>query len=291
MPTHDEAFKKLIERTPVESFTAFAAEHVAALGVPVSAEVIPNEVLPHVPGQQRSRFFDVAIRFTWPDGSQRLMLLVEHWSHGRDIDLVRVLMYTAELMRRYPDIPIMPVMVVADGSVRESIRDRLAMDVAGNQVLDFRVTIFMIRAELLPRWAATHNPVLAVLAALLRDLPPPAVALRSCELLLHNHKLTEIINTQLHLIEIFANLTNTQLAEFHHRLREEPTMASIVDILKAEGLAEGEARGEANSFVRLVLDGDLSRTKGIARLQHLHEQGRITTQLLQETLAIIEASA
>ena len=49
MPTHDEAFKKLIEHRPVESFTAFAAEYVAELGLPMAAEVIPNEVLPHVP--------------------------------------------------------------------------------------------------------------------------------------------------------------------------------------------------------------------------------------------------
>ena len=49
MPTHDEAFKKLIEDRPVESFTAFAAEYVAELGLPMAAEVIPNEVLPHVP--------------------------------------------------------------------------------------------------------------------------------------------------------------------------------------------------------------------------------------------------
>ena len=72
-------------------------------------------------------------------------------------------------------------------------------------------------------------------------------------------------------------------------------MASIVDILRAEGMAkgkaEGKAEGEANTLVTLVRDGDLSRAKGILRLQHLHEQGQISAQLFQDSLAKLNTTA
>ena len=64
-------------------------------------------------------------------------------------------------------------------------------------------------------------------------------------------------------------------------------MASIVDILRAEGKAEGEA----NTLVTLVRDGDLSCAKGILRLQHLHDQGQISAQLLQDSLSKLAAIA
>ena len=55
---------------------------------------------------------------------------------------------------------------------------------------------------------------------------------------------------------------------------------------EARGIAEGEARGETNGQVRTILtliqEGDLSRERGLVRLQHLHDQRVISDDVWAE---------
>ncbi len=85
-----------------------------------------------------------------------------------------------------------------------------------------------------------------------------------------------------------------QLAQDLNPFQEDPMIADrihrhldrIAAEAEARGIAEGEARGETNGQVRTILtliqEGDLSRERGLVRLQHLHDQRAISDDVWAE---------
>jgi len=87
--SEDRGFKALIGAYPVEAIEVFVPELLAERGRPITADVLQQEsVMPDL--ADPSRFLDVGLLATWADGSQSGILLVEHWSEARKIDLRRV---------------------------------------------------------------------------------------------------------------------------------------------------------------------------------------------------------
>lgn len=64
-------------------------------------------------------------------------------------------------------------------------------------------------------------------------------------------------------------------------------MISSLDLFKAEGKAEGEAKAAIATILSCVHDGDLLRVRGEVRLRHLAEQGAISSAQLAEALAAL----
>ena len=274
---HDEAFKALVRLAPTEFLGAFLPEILASEGPPARFEIESVEVLPVLPGAERSRFFDVAIRYSWADGRQRILLLTEHWSRGRDVDPERVAHYTTALMLRHPGIVVVPVLVIADAAeVLPVLETRLGDSIIFQ--LTFRV--LTLPRDLLHRWRQNQNAILAILAALLTDLDPPHRAHRAVGLLLASPLGRRMLPDALPLLENLASLTSSGITVFHRLLHEDPAMVSVIDLLKAEGKAEGEAVGEAkgvvNALRNLVHAGHFSVDQAKAQVTSLEEQGKLT---------------
>jgi len=199
-------------------------------------------------------------------------------------------------MHRHPGVPVLPVVVVARSRGR-ALPDRLVNQVADLRVLDFRCRLFPVDTDCLPAWDRTRSPLLAVLAALMRDQPGVQVAYRAVQRLRASRDGMALLALLLPLIENLASLTEESLHRFHTLLSEEPEMISVVDLFRAEGEAKGEARGEARgeakgkaeTILGLVHDGLLSRATAETRLRHMHEQGQIDAALLAATVARLPA--
>lgn len=287
---HDAAFKRLISALPAQALTAFADGLCDDWGPPQSVEFEPSEVLPRIPGVRRSRFFDVAMRFVWPDGRQRIVLLVEHWSRTRQVDLARVLIYTAELARRHPGVAILPVLVVSDAESADAVGHRLAWSVGDLPVLVFQARVLAVRGELLQRFRQRPNPVLGVLAALLHDLPPVELALRATRMVVQvlPERPISLLETLLHLVRVFANMKDIDVERFHQHLEEEPDMLDIVEVLKAKGKAEGKAEGRIETLIAtlrgFVAEGVITVDQGRARVRAMQAAGEIDAETAQQTL-------
>ena len=173
--TEDRGFKALFTSYPLETIAVFAPELLAARGQPVSIEPVQQE-LPLPDLGEPSRFLDLALLATWPDGAQAVILLIEHWSEIRRIDLPRVLWYYAGLRLRHPQAGVFPVLLVTDPSAGD-IPARLTDRIEDIPVLDFRVRTVRIGSGDLPRLRGLQNRVAAVLIALaIQDAVEAAVA-------------------------------------------------------------------------------------------------------------------
>ncbi len=98
-----------------------------------------------------------------------MILLVEHWSAARKVDLTRVLWYYAALLLKHPAAEVFPLVLVTGRSAC-SVPDRLESSIAGQQVLAFAVRVVRIGPSDLPLLRSLQNRVAAMLQALaIRD--------------------------------------------------------------------------------------------------------------------------
>jgi hypothetical protein len=220
------------------------------VGLSDGAQELNAESLP-LASDQRSRLMDAAIRYTWSTGQRAIILQVEHWSRSRDLDLRRALRYTADLVLRHPDDVIVPVMVLCDHPAQPPV-ERLTVGLAEFQTIDFRVVVVEVQRDILPRWHRHPTRFLAVMVALVDDLPPVERGLRSvrCTMLFGD----KFAATALPLTEDFATIAadEGERRRFHDRLRQDRTMASVIDIFRDEFKAEGKAEGKAEAALAML---------------------------------------
>lgn len=173
--SEDRGLKELFTSYPFETVEVFVPELLAQRGKPASVEAIQQEQpLPDL--GEPSRFLDVALLCTWANGAQAVILLVEHWSEARKVDLRRVLWYYAALGLKHPAAEVFPIVLVTDRTARE-VPGRLESIVAGQRVLDFTVRVFRIVEADLPRLRSLQNRVASMLLALaIQDAVEAALA-------------------------------------------------------------------------------------------------------------------
>jgi hypothetical protein len=86
--TEDQGFKRLLGSYPDEALALFVPELLAQRGRPSGATLLATEIPPLTPNASH-RLMDLAVQFTWDDGSSAVVVLIEHWSDTARIDLVR----------------------------------------------------------------------------------------------------------------------------------------------------------------------------------------------------------
>lgn len=301
---HDEAFKLLIQSHPRDALEAFAGDLLEHWGDPSGATVENVELLPDLPGLERSHFLDVAMTFRWADGMRRILLLTEHFSHGEHVDIHRVHYYFAHLLHHQRGIDVYPVAVVGHGRPKP-IPDQLTVDIAGRRFLDFRMRVFVITPAILELWQRTHNLVLAVLAACLKDLDPAHAGARSVRLAFASGARGEVLRAALPLIQSFGRITGEAYSTFCRLIQEDPAMNDIVAELEARaearGVALGEALGEARGEARGRTEGRIETLLTLARadatsavvarrqLRAWFDQGEISSDQFRDADAALEA--
>lgn len=282
--SEDRGLKELFTAYPFETVEVFVPELIAQRGRPASIAAVQQESpLPDL--GEPSRFLDVALLCSWKDGTQAVILLVEHWSEARKVDLARVLWYYAALRLKHPGAEVFPLVLVTDRSARE-VPSRLESSLAGQQILDFTVRVISIGPSDLPRLRSLQNRVAAMLQALaIQDAVEAALAVMMAMQAAPGP--LDDLRRFLPLAQKLARMQDSDEPRFRRRLREEPTMGNMLDELvneaNAKGEARGEARGEANGKIaelrRLVAKGRLTVDAARAEIEDL-----IATQAIPEAI-------
>ena len=278
--SEDRGLKELFTAYPFETVEVFVPELLAQRGRPASISAIQQEQpLPDL--GEPSRFLDVALLCTWADGSQAVILLVEHWSEARKVDLIRVHWYYAALRLKYPAAEVFPLVLVTDRSARE-VPSRLVSIVAGQQVLDFAVRVVRIGPADLPRLRLLQNRVAAMLQALaIQDAVEAALAVMMAMQAAPGP--LDDLRRFLPLAQKLARMQDSDEPRFRRRLREEPTMGNMLDELVNDAKAES-ARATIATLRRLVARGVMPVDAARAEIEDLIATHAIPEAIGREAL-------
>ena len=266
--SEDRGLKELFTAYPFETLEVFVPELLVQRGRPASISAIQQESpLPDL--GEPSRFLDVALLCTWADGSQAVILLVEHWSEARKVDLRRVHWYYAALGLKHPAADVYPLILVTDRSARE-VPSRLESSIAGQQVLDFAVRVVRIGPADLPRLSSLQNRVAAMLQALaIQDAVEAALAVMMAMQAAPGP--LDDLRRFLPLAQKLARMQDSDEPRFRRRLREEPTMGNMLDELVNDA--------KVAEIRRLVAKGRLTVDAARAEIEEL-----IATQAIPEAI-------
>ena len=251
--SEDRGLKELFTSYPLETLEILVPALLAERGRPTRVVPVTQEsALPDL--GEPSRFLDLALRCEWATGKPTFILLVEHWSEARKVHLDRILFYLVALRLKHDGAEVLPVVLVTDPGDRE-VPQSLESMILGLPVFTFHVRIERIGPDLLPRLRSLQNLVAAVLSALAyRRLHQDAVdvLIMALRLMAASHAPVDEIRRYLPLAAKLAKMQDKDEPRFRRRLSEDPTVGNVLDDMKAEGMALGEARGLARGKVLLI---------------------------------------
>ncbi|TVR09120.1 MAG: hypothetical protein EA401_13220 [Planctomycetota bacterium] len=233
----------------------------------------------------------MALKCTFADDSQRILLLIEHWSKQRAVDHRRTCRYLTELLCRHPQALVLPILLITDPAL-SGTADRFNYTISGETVFDVRFRLAQVNRHWREQLTTRKNIVAAVLWVVANIGDPVE---RCIESIRHLKAIQEVWPSDeiAHLIahlEQFARLNHQQAERFRHRLREDPEMTSVVDLLKEDFRAEGKAEGEIHALLSLVADGDLAADKARSRLARWLAEGEIPQHMHDEAMAGLQNS-
>jgi hypothetical protein len=289
--SEDVPIKVLLGEFPKESLELFAPELAKQWGAPKDKEDVSHEILA-LDLSPKGGFLDVAFKFRWANGSEAIILLVEHWSEARKVCLRRLNRYVAELLIRHEDALVKPVLLVTDSSI-ESIPKSFRYDVAGKNILRLQYQVFHTNDQWLNKVKKLRNPVGAVLWVLQGKDDVVKRCIQAFEILvdigipIHLDQMIRLVGV----MQKLARMNDLQSKELLIQLRKAPKMTTIVDLLRAEGIAEGEAKGEiigeAKLLRRLVARGRMTLEEARAELVWMAKDGQMDESELQMALGLL----
>lgn len=294
--SEDRGLKELFSTWPAATVETLVPELIARRGRPQRVVALAQE-LPLPDLGEPSRFCDIALRCEFADGSSVILVLVEHWSAARRVDLRRVLWYVAALLLRHRDSEVLPLVLVTDPSAG-AVPDRLVSAPLGELVLELRVQVVRLGPADLPRLRALQNEVAALLTALacadaVEAVLEALLALRAAGVGVDD--LRRFVPLAMRL----ARLPPERIQDLQRRLHEEPAMINVLDELWNEaqtkgmqqglqqGLQQGRmesARATLASIQRLVARGVVSVPVARAEIEELIAAGAVPEDLGRDAL-------
>jgi hypothetical protein len=274
----DRGFKALFTSYPAETVEVFCPDLWEQRGRPTAVTPLQQELsLPDlgIP----DRFCDVALLAEWADGFQSILLLVEHWSDARKVDLDRVLLYFAALRLRHPGVLILPHILVTDATARD-IPDRVAERHGDWIICSFHANVVRITPNQLPRLRRLQNRVAAILSILAIQDAVEAVAACMSQMVRAPGPDSDLPRFLPFAIRL-ARMPDDDQPRFRRRMTEDAAMRTIFDEIadealakgKAKGKAEGEAKGHFDSIRGMVHAGIITVDQAHTAVDKLVEQG------------------
>lgn len=155
----DQGIKELLQLRPRDAFAFLLPDIHADRGDPASWEVLSTQVRKK---DLRSKGFtmDLSIRYEFRTGIPVLLVLVEHWSTARSMDIVRTAHYYLDLLGRFPDCEVMPVALITELEIR-NVASSLVGSGGGEDFLRFHTRVVQLASEDCERWSNVGNLVAA----------------------------------------------------------------------------------------------------------------------------------
>ncbi len=165
----DQAIKDLITDFPKDSWQFLLPDMAEKYGDPIAWKVESAQAR-KTDYRKKGFVMDVPISYTFQGGeSVTMVVLFEHWSTTRSVDILRTARYVLDLMVRFPGQQIIPVAVVTDsepGPVPERIR--LGNPMGGEPFLTFYQRVHKTVEEDLQKWRDKANVIAGGLFTLLK---------------------------------------------------------------------------------------------------------------------------
>jgi hypothetical protein len=155
----DQGIKELLQLRPRDAFEFLLPDLHVQRGDPASWEFLSTQVRKKdLLGKGFT--MDLSIRYEFVSGHPVLLVLVEHWSNARNMDLVRTAHYYLDLLGRFPGDEIVPVALITEPTAH-SIASSLVGSASGETFLKFKTRVVQLAAEDCQRWAEARNLVAA----------------------------------------------------------------------------------------------------------------------------------
>lgn len=157
----DQGIKELLQLRPRDAFAFLLPDVHENRGTPTSWEFLATQVRKK-DLRGKGYVMDLNIRYEFAEGTPILLVLVEHWSQARAVDLIRTAHYYLDLMERFPGERIIPVALITERKAHE-IPDQIVGLGEGEEHLRFRTRIVQLAREDAARWVGGCNLVAATL--------------------------------------------------------------------------------------------------------------------------------
>ena len=165
----DQAIKDLISDFPVDTWRFLLPDLAEKYGDPISWEILRSETR-KTDYRKKGFVMDVPISYTFEGGeSVTMVVLFEHWSTSKSVDILRTARYVLDLMVRFPGHHIIPVAVVTD-SEPGPVPERVQLDhpMGSEPVLTFCHRVHKTAEEDLWKWRGKANVIAGGLFTLLK---------------------------------------------------------------------------------------------------------------------------
>jgi hypothetical protein len=284
--SEDRGFKALFASYPRETIEVFVPELLAERGQPTTVEMLRQESLrPEL--AEPSRFLDIAVLAGWSDGSQAVVLLVEHWSEARTVDLRRVLWYVADLALSHPHAAMVPVVLVTDPRAH-AVPDRLEMNVVGITTVALRVRISRVSSTELPRLRSLQNRVAALLLTLAITDAAEAV-LAMLEQMARSPGPLDDMKRFLPFAMKLARMQASDLPRFLHRLQE-TAMSDVITEERAKAFIEELEAARIAKIRAEMMDTINAKAEAIVRAEVWAEvKAQVRAEVEAKVRAEVEA--
>lgn len=200
---------------------------------------------------------DLNIEYGFPQGEPMLLVLVEHWSTARSVDLIRTAQYYLDLASRFPKHEIVPIALVTD-SGSASVRDTFVKSALGDEVLRFKTRVVQLSQMQAEEWATACNLVAATtLMAMGGTLPRLQRLLRVIEFFQQHpdDDETRLLFPLLVQLGNFSPVEHKMTIKYLTKLPKPQFMIDMEEMAKAEGLDRGLQEGIERGLVQGIERG------------------------------------
>lgn len=240
----DQAIKELLQLRPDDTLAFLLPEVTASRGTPISwqfhnVQVRKRDLV------RKGLVMDLNIEYRFAQGPALLLVLVEHWSTGRSMDLLRTAQYFLDLASRFPSMEVEPVALITEIG-GNPVSGVLRCTARGRDVLRFETEVVQLSRIDALAWAHTRNLVAATLLMAMGG---------AMERLQKLHAMIRFFQTQASeaettllfpLLPEVGRLTDEEHAmtiKYLTQLPKPKFMVMMEEMANSEGLAKGMAQG------------------------------------------------
>ncbi len=188
---------------------------------------------------------DLNIEYGFPQGEPLLLVLVEHWSTARSVDLIRTAQYYLDLASRFPKHEIVPIALVTEmGSA--SVPDGFVKSALGDEVLRFKTRVVQLSQMQAEDWGHTRNLVAATTLMAMGGLLSRFQRLLQVIEFFNQHPdddETRLLFPLLVQLGNFSPVEHKMTIKYLTKLPKPQFMIDMEEMAKAEGLDRGIQQG------------------------------------------------
>ncbi len=207
---------------------------------------------------------DLNIEYRFREGAPLLLVLVEHWSTSRSVDLVRTAQYYLDLASRFPDHEIVPVALITEIDA-DPVPDGFRKMALGVEVIRFSTRVVQLSQTQAQDWVDTRNLVAAaLLMAMGGSMSRSQKLLATIDFFLrHDEGETRLLFPLISEVGGALSLSKGRLNEEEHamtikyltQLPKPLFMTMLEEQATASGMAKGIAKGMEQGLEKGIQQG------------------------------------